>query len=86
MKILYKSNEADIISAAKKWQKSLKMDPEIVFLELKPHHKGETPEYNKVHGSPTGNQPVCSINLFNGGFKYAVFKHDQFGIVLARED
>lgn len=83
MKILFKSKESDIISAAKKWQKDLLMDSKIVFLELKPHHSGETPEYNQVE-KPTGNQSVVSANLFKDGHKYAVFKHDLFGIILAR--
>ncbi len=84
MKILFKSKEADIVSAAKKWKIDLNMDDNILYAELKPHFLGETPEVSLV-SKPTG-RAITFVRLSKLGFKYSVFKHDQFGIILARED
>lgn len=84
MKILFKSKETTLIEAAIKWRDSLNMNREISYAELKPYIKGETPEYNFVT-SPTG-RAICFVRLTKENSTYTVFKHDQFGIVLAREE
>ena len=84
MKILFKSKESTLIDAAKKWRDSLNMDREIIYAELKPHILGQTPEYNFVK-TPTG-RGVCFVKLTKENSTYTVFKHDQFGIILAREE
>jgi len=84
MKILFKSKESDIISAALRWQKSLMMDREVKYFERQPYYLGETPEHKEV-SKPTG-LAITHIDLTKDGFTYCVFTHDLFGIVIARKE
>ena len=91
MKILFKSKESNIIDAALKWQDSFKMNNDIKYFELSPYMAGGTPEYVEMK-SPTG-RAVSYIELTKNDIvntnkihTYAVFKHDMFGIILARKD
>lgn len=84
MKLLFQSKEKDLVSAAKNWRTALNMDSEIKYFELNPYMAGETPEYTKVE-NPTG-RAICHIEMTKMGNTYAVFRHDMFGIVIARKD
>jgi hypothetical protein len=82
MKILFKSSERGLLSASKQWEKSLNLT-DISYFELKPFIAGQTPEYNEVK-NPTG-RAITHVKAKKEGHTYVIFKHDLFGIVIARE-
>jgi hypothetical protein len=83
MKILFKSDQPGLLSAAKRWAKSLNLT-DVSYFELKPFIAGQTPEYNEVK-NPTG-RAITHVKAKKEGCTYAIFKHDLFGIVIAREE
>ena len=89
MKILFKSQENNIIDAALKWQSTLGMSKDIKYFELKPYMAGQTPEYTEMK-VPTGRAIThieLSKKMLDGKIcTYSVFKHDTFGIILARKE